>query len=191
MRTLILASASPRRRELLTQMGYSYEVRPARREETCSSTEPDEVVLELSGQKAMEIAEDPLVENAVIVGADTIVVVNDKIMGKPLDSNDAARMLKNLAGQTHFVYTGVTAVLCEGKTRRIHSFFEKTEVSFYPMKQAEISAYIATGEPMDKAGAYGIQGIGAKFIQKINGDYNTVVGLPAARLYQEVLSKWL
>lgn len=191
MKKIILASASPRRKELLEQIGLSFQIEPARREEHITSVIPREVVEELSYQKAMEVARLHKEEDTLILGADTIVVYEDKIMGKPADEEEAREMLRKLSGKTHCVFTGVTAVLWENQKKTVRTFSEKTEVTFYPMSEEEIMFYVKTREPMDKAGAYGIQGIGAKFIQAIHGDYNNVVGLPVARLYQEVLRDWM
>ena len=191
MKKIILASASPRRKELLEQIGLSFQIEPARGEEHITSVIPREVVEELSYQKAMEVAELHRDEDALILGADTIVVYDNQIMGKPADEEEAKAMLRQLSGKTHCVFTGVTAVLWENKEKTVRTFSEKTEVTFYPMSEEEIMFYVKTREPMDKAGAYGIQGIGAKYIQAICGDYNNVVGLPVARLYQEVLWEWL
>lgn len=191
MKKIILASASPRRKELLEQIGLSFQIEPARGEEHITSVIPREVVEELSYQKAMEVAELHRDEDALILGADTIVVYDNQIMGKPADEEEAKAMLRQLSGKTHCVFTGVTAVLWENKEKTVRTFSEKTEVTFYPMSEEEIMFYVKTREPMDKAGAYGIQGIGAKYIQAICGDYNNVVGLPVARLYQEVLREWL
>lgn len=191
MKKIILASASPRRKELLEQIGLSFQIEPARGKEHITSVIPREVVEELSYQKAMEVAELHRDEDALILGADTIVVYDNQIMGKPADEEEAKAMLRQLSGKTHCVFTGVTAVLWENKEKTVRTFSEKTEVTFYPMSEEEIMFYVKTREPMDKAGAYGIQGIGAKYIQAICGDYNNVVGLPVARLYQEVLREWL
>ena len=190
MKKIILASASPRRKELLEQIGLSFQIEPARGEEHITSVIPREVVEELSYQKAMEVAQLHKEEDTLILGADTIVVYEDKIMGKPADEEEAKEMLRKLSGKTHCVFTGVTAVLWENQKKTVRTFSEKTEVTFYPMSEEEIMFYVKTREPMDKAGAYGIQGVGAKFIQAIHGDYNNVVGLPVARLYQEVLRDW-
>ena len=191
MKKIILASASPRSKELLEQIGLSFQIEPARGEEHITSVIPREVVEELSYQKAMEVAELHRDEDALILGADTIVVYDNQIMGKPADEEEAKAMLRQLSGKTHCVFTGVTAVLWENKEKTVRTFSEKTEVTFYPMSEEEIMFYVKTREPMDKAGAYGIQGIGAKYIQAICGDYNNVVGLPVARLYQEVIREWL
>lgn len=193
---LFLASASPRRRELLAQIGLTYQVVASDVEEKTKSHKPWEMVEELSGLKAGAVFDRLLeeksgktmpVEPFVVIGADTVVALGEQIMGKPKDEQDAVRMLSLLQGRTHQVYTGVTLVYTkeEGKICRT-SFHEKTDVAMYPVSQEEIYAYVATGEPMDKAGAYGIQGRCAAFIKGISGDYNNVVGLPVGRLYQEL-----
>ena len=185
MKNIILASQSPRRRELLTQIGLEFEVHPAGGEEIITSTDPVEVVKSLSTQKAAAVKEElepQLPENWLVIGADTIVVYDGKILGKPKDEADAIRMLRMLQGQTHSVYTGVT-LLEEGKQT---TFAEETKVSMYPMTEEEIAWYVSTKEPMDKAGAYGIQGAFGMYIRGIEGDYNTIVGLPLARVYQEM-----
>ena len=140
---------------------------------------------ELSFHKAMEIAEKTE-STAVVIGADTLVFFRGKPLGKPRDEKEAALMLKALQGQTHQVYTGVTLIWHQGKSLRQMSFHERTDVSVWPMTDEEIEAYVKSGEPMDKAGAYGIQGLFARFIRRIEGDYNNVVGLPVGRLYQEM-----
>ena len=198
MGQIILASASPRRKELLEQIGLSFEICPAKGEEIITKTLPEEVVQELSQQKAREVAamlrqyaadhEDLMTpQDILVIGADTVVAAEGKILGKPKDEEDAFRMLSMLSGKTHAVYTGVTFIFLDKNGRAgEHTFFEKTEVTMYPISEAEIRRYIATGDPMDKAGSYGIQGKCAIYIEKINGDYNNVVGLPIARIYQEL-----
>lgn len=188
---IILASASPRRKELLQQLGLQFIVFPAQGEEKIESTDPKQVVLELAKQKAGEIYEKTVEagvgkENSLVIGADTIVVYGDEILGKPRDKEDAYRMLSWLQGTTHEVYTGVSLWMRENGQKVQYSFYEKTAVTMYPVSDEEIYAYIASEEPMDKAGSYAIQGRGAAFIQKIDGDYNNVVGLPIARIYQEL-----
>lgn len=203
MKQIILASASPRRKELLEQIGLEFEVMPAKGEEVITKTKPDAVVLELSGQKAREVAalvreyqtlhpELVTPQDMLIIGADTVVAAENKagemqILGKPKDEADAYRMLSLLSGKVHSVYTGVSLVLLDknGKAGE-HCFFEKTDVKMRSMSDLEIKRYIATGEPMDKAGAYGIQGKCAVYIEKIEGDYNNVVGLPVSAIYQEL-----
>lgn len=182
---IILASASPRRKELLTQIGLPFTVQAACREEKCEARLPQKQVEELSFHKAMEIAEKTE-STAVVIGADTLVFFRGKPLGKPRDEKEAALMLKALQGQTHQVYTGVTLIWHQGKSLRQMSFHERTDVSVWPMTDEEIGEYVKSGEPMDKAGAYGIQGLFARFIRRIEGDYNNVVGLPVGRLYQEM-----
>lgn len=191
MKKIVLASASPRRKELLEQIGIFFEIQPAKGEEIITGNTPSQIVEELSCQKASEVAEKNREDGTLIIGSDTVVSYEDKIMGKPKDEEDAARMLRKLSGNVHHVYTGVTAILWKKGQKRKVTFSEKTEVVFYSISEEEIKEYISTGEPMDKAGAYGIQGIGGKFIREIRGDYNNVVGLPVARLYQEVLKYYL
>lgn len=195
---IILASGSPRRKQLLEQIGLEFEVWPSKCEEIIESTIPSEVCMELSKQKALDIAAGIRTYNEehsdissnqdlIIIGADTIVVWNDKILGKPADENEAKEMLQNLSGNVHSVYTGVTFVFMASDGRAgAHSFYEKTDVSVYPLSADEIDEYVASGDPLDKAGAYGIQGNFAKHIKKIDGDYNNVVGLPVGRLYEEL-----
>lgn len=192
---LILASASPRRRELLDQIGMEFEVMPSGVEEKMESTVPYEMVMELSARKARNIFHrlSPEKRNgAVVAGADTVVAVENKILGKPKDEKEAQEMLSLLQGRTHQVYTGVTLIWkehaqqTEGEEMGKTSFYERTDVTMYPMSEEEICAYVESGEPMDKAGAYGIQGKCAAYVKEINGDFYNVVGLPIARLYQEM-----
>ena len=191
---IILASNSPRRKELLKQAGFIFTVIPSNVEEVITETEPKEIVKELSGQKAKNIFDNLSKEsaaNSLILGADTVVAwENEKgmfsILGKPKDKEDAFAMLKNLQGKTHFVYTGVTLIWQEDGKVQKESFAVETKVTFYPMSETEIKDYIETGEPMDKAGAYGIQGKGAVYVKEIAGDYNNVVGLPLSALYQRM-----
>ncbi len=188
---IFLASASPRRRELLTQIGLEYQVLVSDVEEKTVSNAPWKMVEELSALKAgavlARLLEDGQKGAFVVIGADTVVALEGEIMGKPKDEQEAARMLSRLQGRTHQVYTGVTFVYVEEGERSYDiSFHEKTEVTMYPMSREEIRAYVDTGEPMDKAGAYGIQGRCAAYIKGICGDYNNVVGLPVGRLYQEL-----
>lgn len=191
---IVLASNSPRRKELLKQAGFIFTVIPSNVEEVITETEPKEIVKELSGQKAKNIFDNLSKEsaaNSLILGADTVVAwENEKgmfsILGKPKDKEDAFAMLKNLQGKTHFVYTGVTLIWQEDGKVQKESFAVETKVTFYPMSETEIKDYIETGEPMDKAGAYGIQGKGAVYVKEIAGDYNNVVGLPLSALYQRM-----
>lgn len=208
---LVLASASPRRRELLSQIGLEFTVMPSTKEENAKTTEAGALVQELSRQKAVDIweqlsggqgqnpdadqeqiAEETQEPNLngkrqpelLVIGADTVVCCEGKILGKPHSREAAAEMLTALQGRSHEVYTGVT-LYSQSETV---TFFECTQVEFYPMTEVEISEYIDSKEPMDKAGAYGIQGLGARFVKGIHGDYNNVVGLPVGRLYQELKS---
>lgn len=193
---VILASQSPRRRELLKDLMEDFEIMPARGAEISDADDPAEYVMDLARGKAGEIA-DKLAEHSagtsevqsstLIIGADTVVVRGNEILGKPKNAEDAYHMLHELQGATHQVYTGVSLVAIDADgSRRERHFAEKTDVTFGPMNEHEIKAYIATRDPMDKAGAYGIQSGAAKYISHINGDYNNVVGLPVARLYQEL-----
>ncbi|MGN0135915.1 Maf family nucleotide pyrophosphatase [Anaerotignum sp.] len=181
---LILASASPRRKELLAKIGLPFAVIPAKGEESITKQSPGDIVMELSRQKAREIAAQQT-EECIIIGADTIVAKGETIMGKPKDAADAYGMLKSIAGDCHQVYTGVTIIRTGNRPASI-TFAEKTDVYLYPMSDGEINAYIASGDPMDKAGAYGIQGDFAIHVKGIEGDYYTVVGLPIGRVYQEL-----
>ncbi len=200
---IILASQSPRRKELLTQMGLEYIVLPAQGEEHSEETEPKEYVKDLAEQKALETAmkwQEGEVsmpagwhrDNCVLViGADTVVVLDDKILGKPRDVFDAERMLHSLQGRYHYVDTGVALIALEflngqWQITDRRSFVEETRVTFAAMSDEEIAEYAATKDPLDKAGSYGIQGIAAKYITGILGDYNNVVGLPVASLYQNL-----
>lgn len=183
---VILASASPRRRELLAQLGIEAEIRPSHLEEETREKKPEQIVMDLSRQKAEDIAAG-CGEGTVVIGADTVVAAGRHILGKPGTPMRAYEMIEMLQGRTHQVYTGVTVLLCLGeeKTHGI-TFAERTDVHVYPMTAEEITAYAACGEPLDKAGAYGIQGRFAAYIKGIDGDYSNVVGLPLGRLYQEV-----
>lgn len=187
---IILASASPRRKELLRQIGLSFKTVPSLKEEVITKEAPEEVVEELSYQKAVDICgqtAESLQEDFVVIGADTVVSCWGKIMGKPKDKEEACQMLKELQGKSHQVYTGVTlAWKYKDTPAMFHTFHECTDVTVYPMTEEEIKAYVDSGEPMDKAGGYAIQGLFAAYIQGICGDYHNVVGLPVGRLYQEM-----
>lgn len=191
---IILASASPRRRELLEQIGIDFRVEVSNLPEHTTQTEPDKVVCDLSAQKADNVWKKLVEEgndmtDKVVIGADTIVSAWGTILGKPSDAEDAFRMLSSLQGRTHQVYTGVTLYWMQKGVRHHSTFVECTDVTMYPMTEKQIREYIATGEPMDKAGAYGIQGKCAAFIECICGDYYNVVGLPIGHLYQELRNK--
>ena len=174
---IILASSSPRRRELLRLIGIPHEVRPADLDETMRAGESAHVYAErLAREKAEAIAATG--ESAVVIGADTVVVVDGRVLGKPVNEQQAAAMLESLGGRTHTVITAV-AVNAGGTTS---SSVEEVLVTFRPLTLDEIESYVATGEPMDKAGAYGIQGYGATIVERIEGDYFAVMGLPLVRL---------
>ncbi len=197
MYKIFLASKSPRRRELMNQICYEFEILVSDREEKISGNNPEEVVKELSMQKAYEIerillnqTDSKLLEaykeydGVVIIGADTVVAYEGAILGKPSDEDDAFNMLKMIQGKTHVVSTGVTMVVIAETGRKTFNFAESTNVNMYDVSDEEIREYISTGEGEDKAGSYAIQGIGAKFIKGIEGDYNNVVGLPIGKIYQ-------
>lgn len=175
---IILASQSPRRKALLEQIGLAFRVHASDVDETVlPGTPPAAMVEELSRRKAAAVAalEGP---GPLIIAADTVVAIGDAVLGKPHTRDDAFSMLSALSGREHHVYTGVTVT----RGGRSVTFHESTAVRFRPLPQEEIAAYIATGEPMDKAGAYGIQGRGALLVEGIRGDYGNVVGLPVFRL---------
>lgn len=189
MRKIILASASPRRRELLEKAGVHFVVRTAGGEEKSAATEPSEVVKELSLAKARAAAEafgEELEDGSLIIGADTIVAYENKILGKPKDTKDAIGTLWKLQDSTHQVYTGVTVLERKGREWLPVTFAECTDVTFYPVSREEIAEYVDTGEPMDKAGSYGIQGLFGIYVKEIRGDYSNVVGLPVARMLYEM-----
>lgn len=188
---IILASKSPRRKELLSQVGYTYECVVSEKEENTDAVQPSDVVKELSQQKAEDVCakiekEGQMEEDCLVIGADTIVAKDSEIFGKPKDTEDARRMLSALQGREHSVWTGVTLIYLRDGKKKKKVFAEETKVHMYSMSEQEIEEYIRTKEPEDKAGAYAIQGYAAKFIKKIDGDYNNVVGLPVARIYQEL-----
>ena len=200
MSRIILASQSPRRRELLAQIGVSFTVEVSDTDENVSGTDPAAIVQELARRKALAVASHHAGEAVTVIGADTIVVYEGEILGKPKDPDDARRMLRELSGNAHQVYTGVCVIDMSSDRNREHtkdlrpdnreiSFAERTDVFVAPLTDAEIDAYIKTGEPFDKAGSYGIQGTFARHIEKIEGDYTNVVGLPVGRLWRECLSE--
>lgn len=181
MEPLILASASPRRREICDLLGLTYEVIPAVGEESLDPSLPlTEAVMRVARAKAEEVATSH--PDRVAIGADTTVAVDGRPLGKPCDEADAAAMLRSLQGRWHQVLTGVWICAPDGGK----GFVSCADVCFYPMTEEEIAAYIATGEPMDKAGAYGIQGKGMRFVKEIRGDFYAVMGLPGAELYQHL-----
>ena len=188
MEIIVLASGSPRRKELLAKTGLKFSVVVSGGEEKAETSDPAETVEKLSLDKASAVADllQAEKEPQLIIGADTVVACDGEILGKPSDREDAFRMLWKLQGQTHQVYTGVTLLLKKIHTWQAHTFSEKTDVQFYPVSREELLAYIETGEPMDKAGSYGIQGGFGIYVKGICGDYNNVVGLPVGRLVYEL-----
>ena len=205
MDSIILASASPRRSELLSQIGITYEVIPSKIEELITSTIPSEIVMELAKQKAEDIVKQVNAPGKVVLGADTVVAFNGEVMGKPIDKTDAFSMISKLQNNIHQVYTGVSLSYMNADGEIISKvFYEETEVMVFPMPDEEIRTYLDTKatsssqsfskwekeskpfECEDKAGAYGIQGCFAAYIKGIKGDYNNVVGLPVGRVYQEL-----
>ena len=181
MKKIILASASPRRRELLTLAGVNFSVECADADETLpQGISPREAVELLAQKKAAAVAATH--DDCAVIGADTVVSAQGKILGKPADYDEAFEMLSLLSGKTHSVYTGV-CIICGGE--RV-VFSEKTDVTFYDLTDAEIDGYIKTNECFDKAGSYGIQGRGCTLVKKIDGDYFNVVGLPVARTIREL-----
>ena len=213
MKKLILGSGSPRRRELMAQVGLEFEVIVSDADESTNETQPDKMVMELSKKKAVAVwnsLDDKKRAESVVIGADTIVYSDGRVLGKPKGEDDAFNMIKSFAGKEHSVFTGVTMIAgsssCEecSTSIAIESFAEETKVYVYPMTDEEIRGYVTTPatankegtsrwdstkvpfECEDKAGSYGIQGLFAAYIKGIEGDYNNVVGLPVARLYQEL-----
>lgn len=177
----ILASASPRRRELLAAVGLDFEVIPSSVPEVHQPGEsPEEYVARLSRDKAAAVA--ARYGDRWVIAADTTVLLGDELLEKPADAADAKRMLASIAGKTHIVYTGVTLQNAAGGFHETR--VAESEVRMLPLSEREIDWYVATGEPLDKAGAYAVQGIGAMFIDSVHGSYTNVVGLPLALLYQ-------
>lgn len=178
---IILASKSPRRSEILKNAGFEFTVRVSDADETLPDGISPEEAVQLLARKKAEVVKRNCGE--MIIGADTVVVSDGKILGKPRDGGEAFSMLRALSGRTHFVYTGVCAVT-EEKTE---TDFMKTEVEFLALSDEEISDYISSGEPFDKAGGYGVQGLASKFVKSIKGDYFSVVGLPISLIYEKFL----
>ena len=196
MKKIILASKSPRRNELLTLAGLEHEVIPSDCDEDISANAPEDLVMQLSDLKCSDVA-DKIMKGEVVpgsasdngyfvVGADTIVDYDGQILGKPRDEEDAFRILSMLSGNTHTVYTGVTVT--DTETGRKETFYEQTTVRFINADEADLWAYIKTGDPLDKAGSYGVQGLGAFLVEGICGDYFNVVGLPLSRLIKVLKS---
>lgn len=183
----ILASQSPRRRELLGKLGISFEIEPAAGEEVLCGENPEETVQNLAAAKAREIAAHHEKEpDTVVIGADTVVVCDGQILGKPKDRQDMEEMIRRLQGRAHEVYTGVAVCYKKEGVNCCHTFSECTKVHFYPMSTGQIASYAAHSDGLDKAGGYGIQSDAAIYIRGIEGDYHNVVGLPLARLYHEL-----
>jgi septum formation protein len=181
MKNLILASGSPRRKELLEQINVSFTIVKSDIEEIINKDEhPSEIVQSLAIQKARDVLERNM--DSIVIGADTIVAIENNVLGKPKDSEEAKEMLQSLSGKTHVVYTGVAFVTKDQE----ESFYEETKVMFWNLTKKDIDNYIKSGEPFDKAGAYGIQGLGATLVKKIEGDYFNVVGLPISRFIREL-----
>lgn len=192
MKKVVLGSASPRRKELLEQIGVEFEIKTSNAEEFYTSTVPEEIVKELALQKAENVASElqneiVSLKDIIIIGADTIVALDHEILGKPQDEEEAFRMLSDLQGRAHQVFTGTALLIYdENGEKSIVNHAVETKVYVNPMSEDEISCYIASKEPMDKAGAYGIQGGFAAYIDRIEGDYYNVVGLPVSYLYREL-----
>ncbi len=181
MNSLILASASPRRKEILSLADFEFDVITADIEEALDpNLAPHELVMSLASQKAGAVAAD--YPDKTVIGADTVVVLNGKVLGKPHTTDEAVQMLKALSGNIHEVLTGV----CLKKGNKEHCFYERTAVTFYPLEEEMIIRYVESGECMDKAGAYGIQGKGSVLVKGIEGDYFNVVGFPLARFCREI-----
>lgn len=175
MKRFIVASASPRRREILENAGYTFEIIPSDADETLEDgLSPEDAVCELSRRKALSVLRDN--PDAVVFGCDTVVALDGQILGKPENDEDAKRMLRTLSGRRHTVSTGV----CIADGNKIKTFFNTTEVEFYPLSEETVESYVGTGECSDKAGAYGIQGYGRVLVKEIKGDYFSVMGLPVS-----------
>lgn len=185
MNKIILASASPRRKELLEKAGIEFEIRPSGGEEIITSEDPEETVKQLAMQKARSVAGEEK-SGTILIGADTVVAYQGKILGKPKNSEDAVKMLTVLQGATHQVFTGVAILVRKRGGWETISFSERTDVTFYPVSETEIRAYVETKDPLDKAGSYGIQGPFGVYVKEIRGDYQNVVGLPVPRILFEM-----
>ena len=179
---IILASGSPRRRELLAQAGFEFKVEVSNADENVVEESPEQMVEELAARKAEAVVRlhNKAEDNCLVIGADTIVVLEGKVLGKPVDEEDAKTMLASLSGRTHQVYVK------KGTVEKRETFHECTDVTMVSMSEQEIADYVASGDPLDKAGAYGIQGPAAVFISGIKGDYYNVVGLPISKIYHKI-----
>ncbi|MBM6688569.1 septum formation inhibitor Maf [Collinsella tanakaei] len=185
---MILASQSPRRIKLMREAGFDFRVAPADIDESPHEGEtPFELVERLAVSKAACIADTVAEPGELVVAADTIVAIDGELLGKPADAADAHRMLRELSGRTHQVATGVCLIVAGDSTRAPHSFVDVTDVTFYDLTDEEIDTYVASGEPLDKAGAYGIQGVGGRLLVRgIDGDFYNVVGLPIAKTVRAI-----
>ena len=182
----ILASQSPRRRELLARTGLEFEVIPSDVDEKITKEIPSDVVMELAHQKAENVyGKITDLNDYTVIGSDTIVVYRDEILGKPVDKQEAYDMLSMLADRTHQVYTGVSLIQKKNGEKKTKTFFVQTDVTLYPIDKEDLHRYVESKDPMDKAGAYGIQGAFARYVASIQGNYDTVVGLPVSRVYRE------
>lgn len=186
MSRLILASASPRRKELLKNLGYEFSIEVCDLDEKSDKIKPCELVMDLAKTKALAIMDMHKGEDVIVLGADTVVANESEILGKPRNLEHAKEMISSLQGKVHQVYTGVCLCWNDEKVNQHLTFYEKTDVEVYPMTMEEIEAYVETRECEDKAGSYAIQGLFSPYIKGISGDYNNVVGLPVARIYQEI-----
>ena len=184
---IILASGSPRRKELLLQIGIVPEIIVSHVEEKITSDVPAEVVMSLAEQKAVDVAKE-MPEGTVILGSDTVVAADGKILGKPKSHEEAYEMIRRVAGRSHQVYTGVCLVKKgpEGEADTVVSFYDETDVNVSPMTEKEIREYADSEEPMDKAGSYAVQGFFARYIDGLKGSYANVMGLPVHLVYQEL-----
>ena len=185
MRQIILASSSPRRRELLEKAGVHFQVMPSQEEEHIEKKEPAQIVENLSWQKAASVA-SKTGQDVIVIGSDTLVAYEGRVLGKPRDAEEAVETLKLLQGNTHQVYTGVTVIVRDKEEEITKTFSRRTDVTFYPVDEKDIRDYVATGDPMDKAGSYDIRGDFSVYIKEIYGDYNNVVGLPVSMLFWEM-----
>lgn len=196
MYKVILASGSPRRKEIMDQMGISFEAVPSHEKEVVEHDIPSKMVEALAKLKADDVASrfESIEDNLIIIGADTLVFHKGQVMGKPKDRDDAIRMVKSLSGDTHEVYTGVYIIIRnnedkENKKEENIAFSVCSKVTVQPLTMEEIEDYVDTGEPYDKAGAYAIQGRFGIYIKEIQGDYYNIVGFPISRIYEELKAK--
>ncbi|MDO4965862.1 MAG: Maf family protein [Lachnospiraceae bacterium] len=186
MKRIVLASGSPRRKELLAKLHIDFEIITSDVDENIDFVSPEEMVENLALRKAKAVFDSLDDNDLLVIGADTIVYYDGEVLGKPEDEEEARAMISMLSERTHQVYTGVALCTRIDGAISFKTFHDKTDVTFYPIDRFDIDAYIKTGSPMDKAGAYGIQDDFAIHVKKIEGDYNNVVGLPIAKLYQEI-----